>query len=305
MTMKVTVRSTTEGESVRYRIEGTGTAAPAAPDDTTTTPTEHDIVLSGGSPDELLHYEFHVDGNVEPGDRANLTNEDAVDDGHVKGGVAGGRDNYRYVGDIVDFEAEDGVDVRIDGEVVDTADLASDTHHISVTGGTKSDPVNYELTVMGSVERGERANISAEDDVSGEAATGHVIGGTDDYYYRGVIADFQADGDLEIAIDGESVSPETIGVDEQGVTHVDGTFTIEDTTDGVAEYVVDGDVEDFEQLDGGSDWVLEFDGEPVHFGGPESPVNGEFAYATKTQIRSFVECYVDKRLEQAGLTGDN
>lgn len=164
-------------------------------------------------------------------------------------------------------------------------------HDLDITGGEADDPINYEIRVTGTAERDQ-----PDDDARDGYIDGAVAGAADAFTFTGKILDFQADGAIDVTIDGESVDHTTLGVDVDGVTHLDGEWTAYGSTDGNANYTVDGDdtdVSDFQQTGGDSDWVLEFDGEPVAFGGPDAEPGAGFGYATKQQIRSFVECYVE------------
>ena len=93
----------------------------------------HTIIIGDPDGSDLNDYQFVVSGEVE---RLNDPRGDDVsaDGREASGTVAGGRDGYRYTGEISLFEYEGEIGVTIDGETVDPATLGGGGD--DVDGGT-------------------------------------------------------------------------------------------------------------------------------------------------------------------------
>lgn len=194
------------------------------------------------------------------------------------------------------------IEYRITGEVTDSGDGGGgipedpDTseHTVEISGGSPDNEQHYEIRVDGEIEPGENANTTKEDDVTDGVATGYTVGGADDYRYVGEITYFDVGEDATVLIDGTEVDPDALAeADAEAESSGTEEWTIEDSTDNARQHQFEGEIRDFEQTGGDSDWVLEVNGMPTAFGGPESPPGGEFGYATRAQVKSFVECSLD------------
>lgn len=181
----------------------------------------------------------------------------------------------------------ESVEYIISGVTYDNPLDGTTEHDIEISGGSQDNQQHYEIHVDGHLEAGDRANISNEDDVSENTATGYTVGGTDSYRFVGAITQFEVDSDATVRIDGAEVDPANVVAEPQ-------PWEVRDETDSSRQHQLEGRVTDFTQVSGKSDWVLTIDGTPTAFGGPQSPVGGEFAYATRAQVQSFVECSMDE-----------
>lgn len=96
-------------------------------------------------------------------------------------------------------------------------------YHLVVAGGTPDAPASYEFSVRQSIRKTgdvgdvpvSRATVDDEDvveDSDGRAtARGAVAGGADAYYVSGELLSFALDGDADVYLAGEKVSPEGLG----------------------------------------------------------------------------------------------
>ncbi|AGN00964.1 hypothetical protein L593_05075 [Salinarchaeum sp. Harcht-Bsk1] len=190
-------------------------------DDTTEEPPEptRSLAVSGGSPSNKIDYSLTVTEVVEEGSNAN--SEDSASGTSASGVVAGGTDDYAFAGELVSFDATGDVTLTVDGETVDPANYSDSTEQTStdeppeltetlvVSGGTFANVVDYSFTVTEAVETGEQAN--SEDSASGTTASGALAGGSDSYEFAGDLVSFEADGDVTLTVNGETVDPATLG----------------------------------------------------------------------------------------------
>jgi len=207
---------------------GTDDGSSDGSEDTTEEPPEptRSLAVSGGGPSNLIDYSLTVTEVVETGDQAN--SEDTASGTSASGVLAGGTDDYAFAGELRSFEATGDVTLVVDGEELDPANYGNDstadgdsttdeqtdeppalTETLVVSGGTFANVVDYELTVSEAIETGEQAN--SEDSASGTSASGALAGGSDSYAFAGELTSFDADGDVSITVNGESVDPDTLG----------------------------------------------------------------------------------------------
>lgn len=105
---------------------------------------EADLLVIEGPPDETAHYEFTVNGSLEPADEPNATIEDAdeVDDARVEGTVNGSdADAYRISGNVTSLILAGNATLSLNGRAVTPANLTdgwavafSDCSTVHVTG---------------------------------------------------------------------------------------------------------------------------------------------------------------------------
>ncbi|GAA0534784.1 hypothetical protein ABNG02_08575 [Halorubrum ejinorense] len=281
-------------------------------DDSTPDDGQQELVIDGGHTSDKLTYTFTVDGGVEPGPRANP--DDVIDGTTVSGQVEGGSDSFWVSGEFTDFQLDGDAEVRLDGETVAPSDLVvsdsteetndstdgtdsttddstaetTEERELVIDGSGIYDRVEYAFTVDGSVAPGQYANDS--DVIDGSTVTGHVEGGFDSFLVSGEFTDFQIDADVPVRLNGQTVDPADLVVDDGRTVEVDGTdstdplaytFSVDgsvtpgdgaaaaDVTDGTVTGRVQGDASAFQvtgeftnfQVEG--DLVVRVDGEPV------------------------------------------
>ncbi|WP_458190973.1 hypothetical protein [Haladaptatus sp. NG-WS-4] len=94
---------------------------------------ENILVIFGGSPRNVIEYEFSVTGRVRKTQEnggapiaerfLTIDDEDNVFDGNVTGAIAGGGDAYRFSGEIAYFNASGNANVYLNGRKQDPANL--------------------------------------------------------------------------------------------------------------------------------------------------------------------------------------
>ena len=195
----------------------------------------------------FAEYEFTVSGDLERSDEAGATIDDwnVVEGSTASGHVWGGRDSYRFSGEIVDFALEAPATVYLDGVEVDPELLASDLETVLTIHGDQGF-AEYEFTVSGDLERSTDMGATIDDWnlIEGSTASGHVFGGRDSYRFSGEIVDFALDAPATVYLDGVEVDPEFLTSDLS-------TFVTISGDQGFAEYefAVTGDLEKSTDMD--------------------------------------------------------
>jgi len=195
-------------------------------------PLTHTILISDPDGSNTNDYRFVVTGEVVRLDdpRGDSVSADGTE---ASGTVAGGRDGYRYTGEITLFEYEGEVDVVIDGQTVDPATLGGGGD--DVDGGTEEgsdvtaeespagenevrivgvgERATYEFTVSGTIRAGDDFDeATAADSITGSSARGRIGGiGSDNLFYTGEITDWTLDGSADVFVNGNEVDPSTLG----------------------------------------------------------------------------------------------
>ncbi|MFC7194661.1 right-handed parallel beta-helix repeat-containing protein [Halosimplex aquaticum] len=161
----------------------------------------------------LAEYEFTVSGDLEPNtDGAGINSYDTIDGSTATGRVWGGRDSYRFGGEITDFSLSDAATVYVNGQVVDPADLGEPDLPNVVTVHGDQDLAEYEFTVSGDLEPNtDGAGINSYDTIDGSTATGRVWGGRDSYRFGGEITDFSLSDPATVTVNGTEVDPSQYG----------------------------------------------------------------------------------------------
>ena len=165
--------------------------------------------------DGAAPYHIEVGGDIAFDPR--YGSEDSVDDAEAEGILAGGRDVYRFSGEITAFEIDGPATIHVNGHEVDADEVvgmgvsgeasgehAGETRTLELNG--TGDPAPYQFEVSEAVERGR----NTRDIVEGTYVRGHLFGGRDVYHVTGDILWFSIDGDAEITLDGERVSPDEV-----------------------------------------------------------------------------------------------
>ena len=195
-------------------------------------------------------YEFTVSGDIERSEENDATIDDwnVVEGSTASGHVWGGRDSYRFSGDIEAFELYAPATVYLDGEEVAPGDLASDLPRVVTIHGDQG-YAEYEFAVSGDLEKSvdAGATIDEEDVVDGSTATGHVWGGRDSYRFSGEIEAFELASPATVYVDGEEVDPADLENDEDELSNLLTIFGDQ----GYAEYwlVVSGRLEQSNEND--------------------------------------------------------
>jgi hypothetical protein len=194
------------------------------------TSMDHTLVLeNAGDENTGKIYEFTVTGDLQ-GESTNP--DDDISGSTAAGFVWASSDTYYFNGDIESFAAEDGIDVILDGEQVDSSTLGSDSDSSDGSDSDSSDGSDsdgstsmdhtlvlenagdentgkiYEFTVTGDLQ-GESTN--PDDDISGSTAAGFVWASSDTYYFNGDIESFAAEDGIDVILDGEQVDPASLG----------------------------------------------------------------------------------------------
>lgn len=198
------------------------------------------IVLSGGSADDKLEYSFDVTDAVQrtgyAGDDApiadkhvHIDDDDYIDGSlassseggaTVTGNVAGGGDAYWFSGDVTNLQADEGVEIHVNGEPRRPDETGSGgggddelSRHLVVYGGSADNVINYEVAVSGELAKSESGgdapiadehiHIDDDDVIEGSTVTGNIAGGGDAYRFSGEVTNIEADGDANVYVDGE------------------------------------------------------------------------------------------------------
>lgn len=107
------------------------------------------------------------------------------------------------------------------GDSSDTGDSAL-PHGITISGGSRSSPVDYSFRVTEQLEKTEANGASIDDDDvlrSGSIASGDVRGGADSYAFSGEITGFSLDGSASVSVDGQDVTGSDLGNADLALPH--------------------------------------------------------------------------------------
>lgn len=162
--------------------------------------TLNTLTIEDDGTNEPTYYNFTVSGDLEPTD--NISDQyDDVSGSTADGGIgSGGRDTYKFSGDVTDltFDYSDG-SASSNGVTI-TVDEAN--NYISVTGNDDGIGHDYRIAVSGDLQRGSTAD-SGETitvDPNGDTVTGRVAAGKDDFRYTGEIDEIEIDGSTRLTV---------------------------------------------------------------------------------------------------------
>lgn len=247
--------SSDSSSSTETTQETTDTTDSTTQDSTTDSPTEDgsststkgDHYLWARSADgSQATFRFQAsDGNIHFDSSGNEADYWISADGKTAGGrvsATGSLPGFWYDGEITGFEFSGALETYRDDQQVSPGSLGSDSatvpNSITIDGDGSSDSTPYSFSVTGpvggtlssdqSVTGTERLN--PDDAVSGNAATGNVVGGKDTYVFEGDLAELSLDGEADVYVNGKqadllvvSRAPESSG----GVMYmVESTGTI-------------------------------------------------------------------------------
>lgn len=213
--------------SARSSDGDASTSSPA-----TFTTKRHTLIIDGSvSPETLSKYSFTVDGNVEKSDElGSVQANDSISGRTISGEVLGGRDGYRFTGDVTDFEVVGDPVVYLDGNSVDPSELGDTTYPNTILfDGSRASRrrATYEATMNGKVAKSSLlGTIQTNDSISGSSVRGDVFGGKDGYRFTGEITKLSVDGTMTVSLtEGTSSTAESGSLPNTFV--VDGSETPE------------------------------------------------------------------------------
>ncbi|WP_224332803.1 hypothetical protein [Haloprofundus halobius] len=112
---------------------------------------------------------------------------------------------------------------------------------LGTAGVAAADPSNtleavgdgfYSFSTSGEIVNGGRANLSKEDDIDGQSASGEVANdGTDSYHFAGELTELDADDGVTIYVNGEEIGSSS-----------DGSSYLEAVGDGFYSFTASGDI---------------------------------------------------------------
>jgi peptidoglycan/xylan/chitin deacetylase (PgdA/CDA1 family) len=176
--------------------------------------------LTIGGTGSYASYSLTVSGGLEA--RSGLTDEDEISGSSASGAVGGGRDSYRFSGEIVAFDFDGEADLFVDGERTDPATLFSRSLTVVGSGSYSS----YNFTVSDSLVAA--GGLTGEDETSGSSASGAVASGRDRYAFAGEVIDLDIDGDATVLVDGDPADlrlPNTLAI-KGGGSYTSYSFTV-------------------------------------------------------------------------------
>lgn len=190
--------------------------------------------------DDISPYSFSVTGDVDFD--PNYGTEDRIKGKTVRGVLAGGRDRYKFSGQIEDFDVEGDAKVLLDGTRINPNALPSATDGSSEqtetetetetqkteteTERTESDSGSsdaglanhiflksddlapYTLEVDGDIAFDP--NYGTEDNIGDSSSSGVIAGGGDAYRFSGKVTKFEVDGELTVVLNGEEVAADDV-----------------------------------------------------------------------------------------------
>lgn len=194
---------------------------------------ERDVItISSDGSTTYYEFEFSVSGDVEKSEQygATINGYDQISGSTVTGRTTNEPDSFAYTGEIVRFEADDGIEVLINGEEVDPATLGADDGEeeedveededaqdvLTIDG--QGETVYYTFSVDGDVETSNAndATINTSDTIIGyndfdTIVTGRTTNQSDSFVLDGEITSFSTSstgGPAAISLDGESLDPD-------------------------------------------------------------------------------------------------
>lgn len=175
-------------------------------DPTTISNLPNEIVVQGVG--ELANYQFESSGRLQFG--GGISQEDTITGSTAIGAVRGGRDVYRFSGEIVNFLNDGSVRVFVNG-VDRTLELTNPADRITIDG--LGEFTSYDFAVTGEIEPTRR--LTVEDSISPDAksASGAVRAGTDAYMISGDITTLTLDSRARVTIND---SEKTITIAGEG-----------------------------------------------------------------------------------------
>ncbi|MDL5362763.1 right-handed parallel beta-helix repeat-containing protein [Halalkalicoccus sp. NIPERK01] len=219
------------------------------------TDDDRDVLTVAGR-GSTAHYEFSVSDEVEKSTEygGTINDYDSIDGSRVTGRTTREPDSYAFTGEVTDFEASAPVDVWVNGEAVDPADLGAGRDVLTVA--SRGSTVHYEFSVSGEVEKSTEygGTINDYDSIAGSRVTGRTTREPDSYAFTGEVTKFEAAGPIDLRLDGETVDPDEFG-DLERILTVSGRgttahyeFSVSGEVGKSTEY--GGTINDYDSVDG-------------------------------------------------------
>ncbi|WP_224447659.1 glycoside hydrolase family 16 protein [Haloprofundus salilacus] len=168
-------------------------------DDSSGSSLPNTLAIDGSSYSGSASYSLTVSGAIESAN--GLDEEDSISGTTATGGVAGGRDEYAFEGELTSLSLDGQADVFVNGQRVNLLriDRAADSDGM----------VRYIVETTASVLKADvsGASINGDDSLDGSTIFGKVVGGTDAYWIiDGEIIDVSTfGGDVTTTVNGDVV----------------------------------------------------------------------------------------------------
>lgn len=247
------------------------------------TETRHTAIISSRFAPDAANYEMTVTGNVRvlPNPRG-----DFADGAVARGTVTTWKDGYEFTGDIADLTFDSPVRLFVDGieydpetlQPVGPPDFSAYPNRVIVDSSKIPGDANYDFTVSGEVvaldnPRGDYAR--------GNVARGLVKGWKDGYAFSGNIETFNADGTVQLFVNGVEYDPGTLA-----------PLQTPDPSELPNRIVIDSST-----IEGDANYELTVDGQVVRLENPR----GDFARGNYAS--GLVKSWKDGYAFSGGITG--
>ena len=172
---------------------------------------------------------------------------------------------------------------------------------LSISGKNSDGAAKYEVTVSGELAPSTAmgGSVNDEDNIDGKTVVGEVFGGVDSYGFDGEISKFQLDGNADVYVNGNQISPDVLGLNNS--LRISGTSSTR--TDYAFE--VDGDL----AFDVAIDEQVNAEDEIEAAKGTGAVAGGDDKYRFSGKITSFdlsgsaAEVYVNGQLTDPSTLG--
>ena len=135
---------------------------------------------------------------------------DSVSGSTATGTVVGGRDSYRFSGDLETFAADGNTTIYLDGERVDVDGVVR-TNTLTIERANDRGGVDYTFSVdSNDVSKSDAlgASINGNDEIldDGSSVSGRIYGGRDSYVFSGDLTGSGTNGDVTAYTNGRLIS---------------------------------------------------------------------------------------------------
>ncbi len=196
------------------------------------------LVIDGEGSSERSDYQFEVDGEVDHSEyHSEYGTGGEIDGGTVAGFVRGGVDGFRFEGELVDLEVEDGPTVRVNGIEVDPADYGDEddeddqelSNTLVIDGEGVPERSDYQFEVDGEVDHSEyHSEYGTGGEIDGGSVAGFVRGGADGFRFEGELVDLEVEDGPTVRVNGIEVDPADYGdEDDEDDQELSNTLVID------------------------------------------------------------------------------